>query len=65
MLKSLKIDNFRCFQSFELQQLGIVNLLVGTNVRIQVWKKGIREGIAKSQEWAEIASRKKVITERD
>jgi AAA15 family ATPase/GTPase len=31
MLKSLKIENFRCFQSFELQQLGRVNLLVGTN----------------------------------
>jgi AAA15 family ATPase/GTPase len=31
MLKSLKIKNFRCFQSFELQQLGQLNLLVGTN----------------------------------
>jgi AAA15 family ATPase/GTPase len=31
MLKSLKIENFRCFQSFELQQLGRLNLLVGTN----------------------------------
>lgn len=31
MLKSLKIENFRCFQSFELQQLGKLNLLVGTN----------------------------------
>jgi AAA15 family ATPase/GTPase len=29
--KSLKIENFRCFQSFELQQLGRLNLLVGTN----------------------------------
>lgn len=31
MLKSLKIENFRCFPTFELQQLGQVNLLVGTN----------------------------------
>ncbi|MEM9006491.1 MAG: AAA family ATPase [Cyanobacteria bacterium P01_F01_bin.86] len=31
MLKSLKIENFRCFQNFELQQLGKLNLLVGTN----------------------------------
>ncbi|CAN1208688.1 AAA+ ATPase domain-containing protein [Tumidithrix helvetica PCC 7403] len=31
MLKSLKIENFRCFRSFELQQLGRLNLLVGTN----------------------------------
>jgi AAA domain, putative AbiEii toxin, Type IV TA system len=31
MLRSLKIENFRCFQLFELQQLGRLNLLVGTN----------------------------------
>ncbi len=31
MLKSLKIENFRCFQFFELPELGKVNLLVGTN----------------------------------
>lgn len=31
MLKNIKIENFRGFQSFELQQLGRVNLLVGTN----------------------------------
>lgn len=31
MLKSLRIENFRCFQTFELQQLGRLNLLVGTN----------------------------------
>lgn len=31
MLRSLKIENFRCFQNFELQQLGQLNLLVGTN----------------------------------
>ncbi len=31
MLRSLKIENFRCFQNFELQQLGILNLLVGKN----------------------------------
>jgi len=34
------------------------------NVRIQVWKKGISSGRAKSQEWASRASRKKAITER-
>ena len=33
-------------------------------VRIQVWERGMREGIAKSQEWAEIASEKKAIAER-
>ncbi|NJN37878.1 MAG: AAA family ATPase [Acaryochloridaceae cyanobacterium CSU_3_4] len=31
MLRSLKIENFCCFQSFELQQLGRLNLLVGMN----------------------------------
>jgi predicted ATP-dependent endonuclease of OLD family len=31
MLKSLKIDNFRCFPSFELAHLGRINLLVGKN----------------------------------
>jgi AAA15 family ATPase/GTPase len=31
MLKSIKIENFRCFKSFELQQLGRINLLVGEN----------------------------------
>lgn len=31
MLKVLKIENFRGFQSFELQNLGRVNLLVGEN----------------------------------
>lgn len=31
MLKSLTINNFRCFQSFKLQQLSRVNLLVGMN----------------------------------
>ncbi|KYC39811.1 chromosome segregation protein SMC [Scytonema hofmannii PCC 7110] len=31
MLKTVKIENFRGFQSFELQQLGRVNLLVGKN----------------------------------
>jgi AAA15 family ATPase/GTPase len=31
MLKSVKIENFRGFKSFELQQLGRINLLVGEN----------------------------------
>jgi AAA15 family ATPase/GTPase len=31
MLKSLKIKNFRCFEEFDLPQLGRVNLLVGRN----------------------------------
>lgn len=31
MLKTVKIENFRGFKSFELQQLGRVNLLVGMN----------------------------------
>jgi AAA15 family ATPase/GTPase len=31
MLENLKIENFRGFESFELQQLGRVNLLVGQN----------------------------------
>jgi AAA15 family ATPase/GTPase len=31
MLKSIKIENFRCFKSLELQQLGRINLLVGEN----------------------------------
>jgi len=31
MLKTLRIENFRCFPAFELQQLGQLNLLVGKN----------------------------------
>ncbi len=31
MLKSLKIENFRCFPSFELNKLGRINLLLGKN----------------------------------
>ncbi|MDY6802692.1 MAG: AAA family ATPase [Cyanobacteriota bacterium] len=31
MFTSLKVNNFRCFQSFELQELGRINLLVGAN----------------------------------
>lgn len=31
MLKSLKIENFRCFPSFEIQNFGRLNLIVGTN----------------------------------
>jgi AAA15 family ATPase/GTPase len=31
MLKSLKIKNFRCFEEFDLPQIGRVNLLVGKN----------------------------------
>ncbi len=31
MLTSLTIDNFRCFRSFELKQLGRLNLIVGKN----------------------------------
>lgn len=31
MLRSLRIENFRCFQMFELHQLGRLNLLVGAN----------------------------------
>lgn len=31
MLKTLKIENFRGFQSFELKRLGRINLLVGEN----------------------------------
>ncbi|NEQ98788.1 MAG: AAA family ATPase [Cyanothece sp. SIO2G6] len=31
MLKSLSIENFRCFKKFDLNPLGRVNLLVGKN----------------------------------
>ncbi|MEM8643025.1 MAG: AAA family ATPase [Cyanobacteria bacterium P01_G01_bin.54] len=31
MLTSLKIENYRCFKSFELESLGRINLLVGKN----------------------------------
>lgn len=31
MLKSLKIENFRRFESFEIKDLGRINLLVGAN----------------------------------
>ena len=33
-------------------------------VRIQVERRGMREGIVNSREWAEIAARKKAIAER-
>lgn len=42
MLKTIKIENFRSFQSFELQQLGRVNLLVGKN---NIGKTSILEAI--------------------
>ncbi|OYD95566.1 chromosome segregation protein SMC [Nostoc sp. 'Peltigera membranacea cyanobiont' 210A] len=42
MLKTIKIDNFRSFQSFELQELGRVNLLVGKN---NIGKTSILEAI--------------------
>ena len=38
--------------------------LIGKIVRVQVEKRGIRDGMANAQEWAEIASRKKAIAER-
>jgi AAA15 family ATPase/GTPase len=31
MFRSIKIENFRGFKDFELQQLGRINLLVGLN----------------------------------
>lgn len=31
MFKNIKIENFRCFKFFELQELGRINLLVGEN----------------------------------
>jgi ABC-type branched-subunit amino acid transport system ATPase component len=31
MIRTLKLKNFRCFEDYELQNLGRVNLLVGTN----------------------------------
>ena len=34
------------------------------SVRIQVERRGMREGIVNSREWAEIAARKKAIAER-
>ncbi|MEH2112332.1 AAA family ATPase [Nostoc sp.] len=42
MLKTIKIDNFRSFQSFELQKLGRINLLVGKN---NIGKTSILEAI--------------------
>jgi AAA15 family ATPase/GTPase len=42
MLKTIKIENFRSFESFELQQLGRVNLLVGKN---NIGKTSILEAI--------------------
>lgn len=42
MLKTIKIENFRSFQYFELQQLGRVNLLVGKN---NIGKTSILEAI--------------------
>ncbi|BAY55371.1 hypothetical protein NIES2135_21940 [Leptolyngbya boryana NIES-2135] len=55
MLKSLKLENFRGFKSFELQQLGRINLLVGSN---NSGKTSILEAIDLLQSRANLTSLK-------
>ena len=45
----------------EVEELAIGLKEVNTSVRIQVFDWGIREGMKKSQQWADRASRKKAI----
>lgn len=62
MLKKLKIENFRCFKSFELNHLGRVNLLVGEN---NSGKTSILEAIKLFYSEAnDIRSLKEIMSER-
>ncbi|MBD2328138.1 AAA family ATPase [Alkalinema sp. FACHB-956] len=61
MLKSLKVENFRSFKSFELTQLGRINLLVGEN---NSGKTSILEAIQLLQSRANLASVTQTMVER-
>lgn len=61
MLKQLKIENFRCFKSFELNHLGKVNLLVGKN---NSGKTSILEAIQLFHSRANFQSLNKIIVNR-
>lgn len=61
MLRSLKIENFRCFQTFELQQLGKLNLLVGTN---NSGKTSILEAVQILTSQFKLETLREVMTER-
>ena len=61
MFKSLKIENFRGFKSFELQHLGRVNLLVGAN---NSGKTSILEAIQLLCSRKDISSLEKLMTYR-
>ncbi|NES00891.1 MAG: AAA family ATPase, partial [Symploca sp. SIO1B1] len=61
MLKTLKIENFRGFKSFELQQLGRVNLLVGVN---NSGKTSILEAIQMLYSQASIVPFDRIMMER-
>ena len=62
MLKQLKIENFRCFKSFELNQLGRVNLLVGKN---NSGKTSILEAIQLLHSGNNIDALKRIMHHRD
>jgi hypothetical protein len=61
MLRSLKIENFRCFQKFELQQLGRLNLLVGTN---NSGKTSILEAVQLLKSQSNLESLREVMSNR-
>lgn len=61
MLRSLKIENFRCFPTFEMQQLGKLNLLVGTN---NSGKTSILEAIQLLYSQADLDSLRELMTIR-
>jgi AAA15 family ATPase/GTPase len=61
MLRALKIENFRCFQAFELQQLGKLNLLVGTN---NSGKTSILEAIQLLKSQSNLESLREIMTGR-
>ncbi len=61
MLKQLKIENFRCFKSFELSHVGKINLLVGEN---NSGKTSILEAIQLFSSRADFKSLEQIMTNR-
>ena len=61
MLEQLKIENFRCFKSFELNHLGRVNLLVGQN---NSGKTSVLEAAHLLYSGGNLESFKKIMTNR-
>ncbi|NEO87096.1 MAG: AAA family ATPase [Spirulina sp. SIO3F2] len=61
MLTSLKIENYRCFKSFELEPLGRVNLIVGKN---NVGKTSLLEAIDIALDWKKMNALRETLESR-